>query len=109
MHAMLLSECGRCLTDFLQPLEIDFTELYAFSQNSVTDSNLRLPENGQINLAPLVREYMILEIPITTLCRVDCKGLCPVCGDNLNETDCNHAREAVDPRLSILRSLLDGE
>jgi len=109
MRATLLSECGRCLTDFPQPLEIDFTELYAFSQNSVTEANLRLPENGQINLAPLVREYMILEIPITMLCRADCKGLCPVCGENLNETACNHTNEAVDPRLAVLKSLLDGE
>ncbi|HSF82468.1 MAG TPA: DUF177 domain-containing protein [Anaerolineales bacterium] len=109
MQATLLSECGRCLSEFQQPLEIDFTELYAFSLNSVTDSNLRLPENGQINLAPLVREYMILEIPINSLCKPDCKGLCTICGENLNEVTCNHTNDVVDPRLAILKSLLDGE
>lgn len=109
LHATLLSECGRCLTEFPLSLDIDFTELYAFSQNSVTDSNLRLPENGQINLAPLVREYMILDIPITSLCRSDCKGLCAICGENLNEISCNHTYEVNDPRLSILKSLLNGE
>lgn len=109
MQATLLSECGRCLSEFQQPLAIDFTELYAFSLNSVTDSNLRLPENGQINLAPLVREYMILEIPINSLCKPDCKGLCTICGENLNEVSCNHTNDVVDPRLAILKSLLDGE
>ncbi|UCH60444.1 MAG: DUF177 domain-containing protein [Anaerolineales bacterium] len=109
LHATLVGECGRCLTDFQLSLDTDFTELYAFSHNSVTESNLRLPENGQINLAPLVREYMILEIPITSLCQPDCKGLCPLCGENLNENTCNHNNEAIDPRLSILKSLLDGE
>jgi len=99
----------RCLTAFLQPLKIDFAELFAFSPNSITDAELLLPENAQINLGPLVREYMLLEVPISPLCRLDCKGLCPVCGENLNETTCHHDDDAVDPRLSILKSLLDKE
>jgi len=109
MDATLQTECVRCLTAFLQPLKIDFAELFAFSPNSITDAELLLPENAQINLGPLVREYMLLEVPISPLCRLDCKGLCPVCGENLNETTCHHDDDAVDPRLSILKSLLDKE
>jgi uncharacterized protein len=107
MRANILAECVRCLTDFSQPLEIDFTELFAFTPDSVTDSGLILPETGKIDLAPLVREEMLLAIPISPLCRADCKGLCPICGENLNETTCNHEDEAVDPRLSVLKSLLE--
>jgi uncharacterized protein len=109
MHANVLSECVRCLNDFQQFLDIDFTELFAFNLRSVTDSGLLLPEDGHIDLTPLVREYMLLEVPISPLCKPDCKGLCPVCGENLNESNCNHDSEGGDPRLSILKSLLDKE
>jgi uncharacterized protein len=109
MRAKVLSQCVRCLADFQQSLMIDFTELYAFSQRSVTDSDLILPEDGHIDLTPLVREYMLLEVPISPQCSPSCKGLCPVCGENLNESNCNHGGEGGDPRLSMLKSLLDGE
>jgi uncharacterized protein len=66
-------------------------------------------EQAQINLAPLVREYMLLEIPISPLCRPDCKGLCPICGENLNENMHHHEDEDTDPLLSGLKKLLDNE
>ena len=100
-------ECVRCLTDFQQTLKVEFTELYAFSQRYVTDSGLIMPESGIIDLEPVLREYILLEIPISPLCRPDCKGLCPVCGNNLNETICHHEEETGDPRLASLKSLLD--
>lgn len=109
MQATLLTECVRCLTDFMQPLVIDFTELYAFSRNSVTDSDLLVPEDAHIDLSPLVREYMLLDMPISPLCRPDCKGLCPICGENQNEVACSHEDVALDPRLDKLKSLLDNE
>ena len=109
MHATLPTECVRCLTGFTQKLDVDFSELYAFTHNSVTESELILPEDAHIDLTPLVREYMLLEIPISPLCRIDCKGLCPTCGGNLNENPHEHAPDEVDPRLSILKSLLDKE
>ena len=107
MHACLQAECVRCLTSFALPLSIDFTELYAFSANSVSESGLILPDDHHINLGPLVREYMLLEIPINAICKPDCKGLCPICGNNLNEQACHHEPEATDPRLSVLKTLLD--
>lgn len=107
MNASLPAECVRCLKGFTQPLSNEFTELYAFTRNSTTESGLILPEDAQIDLAPLVREYMLLAVPISPLCSPDCKGLCPVCGGNLNETACDHESETVDPRLLILKSLLE--
>jgi uncharacterized protein len=100
-------ECVRCLTDFQQTLGVDFTELYAFSQRYVTDSGLLMPESGVIDLSPVLREYILLEIPISPLCRPDCKGLCPICGNNLNEVTCYHDEEMGDPRLASLKALLD--
>lgn len=106
MTARISAECVRCLSDFEQPLQIDFTEIYAFSDDSISDSGLILPESGVIDLAPLVRDYMLLEVPINPLCRIDCRGLCPVCGENLNENpEHHHAEEAMDPRLAVLKNL----
>ena len=88
--AEVCAECVRCLTDFQQPLEVEFSELYAFSRRSVSESGLILPEDAHIDLEPLVREYMLIEIPINPLCMTDCKGLCSFCGADLNQTECDH-------------------
>ncbi|HEX2978904.1 MAG TPA: DUF177 domain-containing protein [Anaerolineaceae bacterium] len=84
------TECVRCLTEFQQPLTIEFDELYAFNNRSVSESGLILPEDAHIDLEPLIREYMVIEIPISPLCKSDCRGLCAICGANLNETTCEH-------------------
>lgn len=107
MRASASTECVRCLTNFSHDLNVDFSELYAFNQRSVTDSNLILPEDGKIDLEPLLREYMLLEFPINPLCKPDCKGLCPICGENLNLITCNHEAENGDERLAGLQSIFD--
>lgn len=107
ISAMVDYDCGRCLTSFSQSSKTDFTELYAFSSNSITDSELIVPEDAHIDLTPLIREYMLLEVPMSPLCRPDCKGLCPICGENFNNATCNHENDSIDPRLAILKSLLE--
>lgn len=84
------AECVRCLTDFEQPLHATFDELYAFDKRSITESGLLLPEDANIDLEPIVREYLLIEMPISPICQPDCQGLCPVCGINLNETPDGH-------------------
>jgi uncharacterized protein len=106
LRAALELECGRCLTPVIQPLHAHFTELYAFSRRYMTESGLTMPETGIIDLTPVLREYMLLEIPMSPLCRPDCKGLCPVCGNNQNEVTCQHDEEPGDPRLAALKDLL---
>ena len=106
LSATVLAECVRCLTAIQQSLNMDFTELYAFSRKSVADPEFILPEDAHINLEPLIREYMLLEIPISPLCKTECKGLCSTCGENLNETVCEHNSEAIDPRMAVLKSLI---
>jgi len=89
-------ECVRCLREFTYPLEWEFTELYAFSKKSVSETGLLLPEDAHIDLAPLLREYALLEIPINPLHDPDCKGLRPSCGQDLNVRDCGHRPDAAD-------------
>jgi uncharacterized protein len=88
--AFTTAECVRCLTELDQPLQTEFSELFAFTPNSVTDSGLILPEDGNINLEPILREYLLVEIPISPLCKDDCKGLCTICGEDLNVFLCEH-------------------
>lgn len=90
--AKTLQQCKRCLVDFLQPLKAGFNELYAFHGRAVTDLELVLPEDANVDLDPLVREYLLLEVPIAPVCKPDCKGLCPVCGEDLNAGLCEHAQ-----------------
>ena len=90
-------ECVRCLGSFMLSLQTIFDELFAFDKRSVTESGLILPEDANIDLAPLLREYLMLEIPICPICRVDCKGLCAICGENLNDIQCDHNTEYAVP------------
>ncbi|UCD99412.1 MAG: DUF177 domain-containing protein [Chloroflexota bacterium] len=109
MGAAIEAECVRCLTNTEITLNSEFTELYAFSTRSTTESELILPEDGHIDLGPLVREYMVLEIPINPLCQTECQGICPICGEPLNEQSHQHEVEDSDPRLAILRTLLEDQ
>ncbi len=101
----ITTQCVRCLCDFQQQVEWDMTELYAFRPNAVSDSGLLVPEDAHIDLAPLIRDYALLEIPISPICKPDCKGLCPVCGQDLNLADCGHRPDHDESPFSWLRDL----
>jgi len=99
-------ECVRCLNKFDYTLHWDMTELFAFNKKSVSESGLLLPENAQIDLQPLLREYALLETPIKPVCKPGCKGLCPVCGEDLNQNDCGHRSSQQESPFSVLKDML---
>lgn len=101
------SECARCLDEFDLALATEFTELYAFDERSTTESHLLVPANHQIDLAPIGREYLLLDMPMTPLCRPDCQGLCPVCGANRNNEHCDHQTLSGDPRFAVLKDFIE--
>jgi uncharacterized protein len=98
--------CVRCLSDFDHELDWSFTELYAFDKRSETESALILPEDAHIDLGELLREYALLEVPISPICKPNCKGLCTECGQNLNEKDCGHREDLSDSPFAKLKDLL---
>lgn len=100
-------ECVRCLREFNFPLNWEITELYAFSKKSISESELLLPDDAHIDLAPLIREYALLEIPINPLHDPECKGLCIECGQDLNIKDCGHSQESGDSPFAVLKDLLN--
>jgi len=99
-------ECVRCLKEFIHPLTWEITELYAFNTKSVSESGLLLPEDAHIDLAPLLREYALLEVPINPLHSPGCKGLCSECGQDLNVKDCGHRQREDDSPFTKLKDLL---
>ncbi len=104
--AKTTAECARCLKTFDQDLDWDMTELYAFNEKSVSDSGLLVPEDAKIDLEPIIRDYALLEIPISPICKPDCRGLCPVCGQDLNVRDCGHRPQDDQSPFSELKKLL---
>ena len=99
-------ECVRCLNEFVFPLEWEITELYAFNKKSVSESELTVPDDAHIDLAPLMREYALLEVPINPVHTPDCKGLCIECGQDLNVENCGHSQENGDSPFAALKNLL---
>ena len=112
LAALTQLACSRCLKDFWQPININFTEMFSAHPAGNPGSELgeqQLPADGSIDLTPIIRDYAILDIPIRQLCAEDCKGLCPVCGMNRNQEDCGHRQVSIDPRMAELQKLLENE
>jgi uncharacterized protein len=89
-------QCGRCLTDLDQRVEADI-DAYFSDDPEAADEPQRypLPAAGpSLDLAPVVREELILTVPLFPLCREDCAGLCPACGADLNRGPCECAGTA---------------
>jgi uncharacterized protein len=99
-------ECVRCLSEFQQRLSIEINELFEYPAKRETDPILAVPETGILDMTSLCRELMLLELPIQSLCSPNCQGLCPICGNPLNNGSCEHPETAIDPRLAVLRTLL---
>ena len=99
-------ECVRCLSDFKQILRAELDELFDFPPEKDSDPHLTISEDAILDLSPLLREIFLLDVPIQPICRVECMGLCPVCGEVFTEGHQSHPEEDIDPRLAVLKTLL---
>jgi len=102
-------ECVRCLERFLLDVTLELEETIGLPGRPRPGITYSLTPEGRFDIAPLLREQAWVEIPIKPLCRPDCLGLCPECGQNLNRGTCDCHLEKVDPRMALLASLLTGE
>ena len=94
--------CRRCLGEATGMLEVDVRELY---QVKPTIDDAFTYDGDLLDLTPLVREALMLDLPVAPVCRDDCAGLCPVCGVDRNEAPCSCDAQATDPRWSALEGL----
>ncbi|HDH50082.1 MAG TPA: DUF177 domain-containing protein, partial [Nitrospirae bacterium] len=108
-------ECCRCLKNVLLPLDINFDVEYVLftgagaeeEEHELTSEELDVGfcRDGEINIDDIVREQVLLAVPMKPLCGADCKGICSGCGTNLNVGSCECGAEEIDPRLAPLEKL----
>ncbi len=98
--------CVRCLEDAAVETEVDAREV---DKADTDDEELRSPyvTNDELDLGRWAHDAVVLATPTRVLCRPDCAGLCPVCGESLNDADSSAHRHdtGLDPRLQKLREL----
>jgi uncharacterized protein len=106
--------CQRCLEPLAQPVEEEMQLLFlpgaaapASPEHALEAEELgvvEVPEDGEVELRPLLLEQIQLNVPMKPLCRADCAGLCPTCGANLNEGPCGCQKDEIDPRWEGLKA-----
>ena len=108
----IAGECGRCLEPVTDDFGVDVVELFAYP-GSVTAETTDEDEvdrivDDLIDLEPVVRDAVVLGLPLAPLCRPDCAGLCATCGQRLDDLPAGHAHEQLDPRWAALTERFAG-
>lgn len=113
--ATAVGQCARCLRDISRDMDEEFAELVFFPQ-----AKARLLEEGdeeaedllevvdqEVDLEPIVRDALILAMPLSPLCKPNCRGLCPICGQRWDDLPADHHHDVVDTRFSVLDELAE--
>jgi uncharacterized protein len=113
MAVAMEADCDRCLEPAKVPIDSDF-ELYyrpveeGYGEEVAIDQSeaeMGFYEGDGVELNDVLREYVLLALPMQRVCNDNCKGICPVCGQNRNQKDCGCHTEAVDDRWAALKQL----
>jgi uncharacterized protein len=123
----VVGPCKRCLTEVSAEVPVSFTlnlipkppvsaeeredgaeddhKRKSGGSFDLADADEELFDGKTIDLDPIVREQVLLALPMYVVCKEECRGLCSICGQNLNEKECGCERKAVDPRLAVLKDI----
>ena len=117
IHTSVELSCGRCLDLFAMPLRFSVEEEFHPSIDIITGAKIPVTAEGEpetridihhiLDLGEVLRQNLLLAVPMYPICRSKCKGLCPSCGQNWNEAPCNCTLGEIDPRLAVLKQLLE--
>lgn len=102
VDGMAVGECGRCLIDIEEPVQVEFQELFAYSSDEAFEYEVH---EDTIDLEPVIRDAVVLSLPFQPVCQEDCLGLCPQCGVRLLDNPGHKHEEAIDPRWAALGNL----
>ncbi|MCM1542477.1 MAG: DUF177 domain-containing protein [Blautia sp.] len=104
------AECDRCLTEVPVVLELDFDRVVASPDAAAEEEevdDLSFMEGYQLNVEAFVYNEIIGNWPAKILCREDCRGICPKCGQNLNIKDCGCDTFVPDPRMAAIQDIFN--
>ncbi|MFT3799341.1 YceD family protein [Microbacterium sp.] len=92
--------CGRCLTDIARPVEVEFVELFGYSETEAIDFEV---QDDHVDLETPVRDSIVLSLPFQPVCQPDCLGLDPTTGEKLTEESAQES--PIDPRWTALAAM----
>lgn len=116
LSGQVVVPCSRCLADVTVPVTVEVEEQFqptvdvvrgTFLEVDEDDEALLIDEHHILDLSEVLRQEVLLEVPMQPLCRPDCAGLCPICGQDLNEGPCACSEADGDARWADLGSLLE--
>jgi uncharacterized protein len=108
-RAQATGECVRCLDPITIELDLDVQELFAYPDAAAADAEeIAQVEDELVDFRPVLRDAVVLALPLQPVCRDDCLGLCATCGARLND-DPGHQHEQVDPRWAALGDLVGSD
>ena len=102
--APLTAECGRCLEPLTDRLTVDVQELFGY-EPAPDDAEAPTLDGDLIDLTELLRDAVVLALPLNPVCADDCAGLCPGCGGKLADLPPDHVHDILDPRWAALDAL----
>jgi len=114
LQVEVTSECDRCLGRARFPMNHPFDLFYRPAEEIAQEEEVSIDEGEAeigfyegdgLELEDILREQVLLALPMQRVCREDCQGICPVCGKNRNETTCDCREAAADDRWAALRNL----
>ena len=114
LQVSLRMECDRCTEPFVRSIEEEFDLIYvpvpetspgAEIAIGPSDSHVGFYDGPGLELNDILQEQVLLALPLQRVCREECQGICPLCGQNRNETECHCQTTISDERWSALRNL----
>ena len=102
--------CGRCLTDVSIPIHFDIDRSLTIAADALVDEELEETDyliGFELDVDKLVYAEILVNWPMKVLCKDDCKGICKVCGKNLNEGTCSCQKTELDPRMARVQDIFN--
>ena len=107
--APVSGECGRCLADVSDTLRVKVQELYVYPEAATDhdeEDEVSQLDGDFLDLQPVLRDAVVLALPLNPLCDEDCQGLCSTCGERLDDLPEGHTHDTTDARWGALAGLL---